>query len=96
MARGQHDQPNPNLIIEGSQKSNPSKRVQGQDYPTTAIEELDQRNKSQSSGVYATMEFISIFLYRCSYFNEPKSEWNCVRVLFEDRRCQWYLLQGYV
>jgi hypothetical protein len=49
MARGQHDQPNPNLIVEGSRKIHPSKCVQGHDYPTTALEELDQRNKGQSS-----------------------------------------------
>jgi hypothetical protein len=46
MARGQHDQPNPNLIVEGSQKVQPSKRIRGHDYPMTALEELDQRSKS--------------------------------------------------
>ena len=48
MARRQHDQPNPNLIVEGSQKIQPSKRVQGHDYPTTVLEGLDQCNKGQS------------------------------------------------
>jgi hypothetical protein len=51
MARGQHNQPNPNLIVEGSQRIQPSKGIQGDDYPTTALEELDQHNKSQSSKI---------------------------------------------
>ena len=44
MARG-HDQPNPALIIEGSQRPQPSKRVQGRDYPVFASEELQKRDK---------------------------------------------------
>ena len=53
-SRRQHDQPNPNLIVEGSRKVQPSKRVQGQDYPTTVLEELDQRNKGRSYFICAT------------------------------------------
>jgi hypothetical protein len=44
MARG-HDQPNPALIIEGSRRPQPSKRVQGHDYPVSALEELKKRDK---------------------------------------------------
>ena len=44
MARG-HDQPNPALIIEGSRRPQPSKRVQGRDYPVFASEELQKRDK---------------------------------------------------
>jgi hypothetical protein len=33
------DRPDPSLIVEGS------RRIQGQDYPTTALEELEQRKK---------------------------------------------------
>ena len=33
MARGEHDQPDPSLIIEGSRRPLPSKRIQGHDYP---------------------------------------------------------------
>ena len=46
MARG-HDQPNPALIIEGLQRPQPSKCVQGQDYPVlvSAVEALQSRDK---------------------------------------------------
>jgi hypothetical protein len=44
MAR-EHDQPNPALIIEGSRRPRPSKRVQGHDYPVSALEELQKRDK---------------------------------------------------
>ena len=68
MARGQHDQPNQDLIIEGSKKIHPSKRVQGQDYPMMVVEELDQQNKGQFYKIYATTQFISIFI---SDFRNP-------------------------
>jgi len=45
MARGEHDKPDPTLIIEGSRRALPSKRVQGQGYPTTVSEELRERDK---------------------------------------------------
>ena len=48
MARGQHDQPNPDLIVEGSRRVQPSKRVQGQDYPITVS---DQRNKGHPAKI---------------------------------------------
>ena len=44
MARG-HDQPNPALIIKGPRRLQPSKRVQGRDYPVSALEELQTRDK---------------------------------------------------
>ena len=44
MARG-HDQPNPALIIEGPRRLQPSKRMQGRDYPVSALEELQKRDK---------------------------------------------------
>jgi hypothetical protein len=47
MARG-HDRPNPALIIEGPRRPQPSKRVQGHDYPVSALEEIQKRNK----GIY--------------------------------------------
>ena len=49
MARG-HDQPNLALIIEGSR---PSKRIQGHDYPVTALEELQKRGK----GTYYCIQY---------------------------------------
>jgi hypothetical protein len=44
MARG-HDQPNPALIIEGPRRPQPSKRVQGDDYPISVLEELQKRDR---------------------------------------------------
>jgi hypothetical protein len=43
MARGEHDKPDPTLIITGSRRAHPSKRIQGQGYPTTVLEELRER-----------------------------------------------------
>ena len=43
MARGEHDKPDPTLIIEGSRRTHPSKRIQGQGYPLTVTEELRER-----------------------------------------------------
>ena len=68
MARGQHDQLNQDLIIEGSRKIHPLKRVQGQDYPMTVVEELDQWNKGQFYKIYATTQLISIVI---SDFQNP-------------------------
>ena len=48
MARGEHDKPDPTLIIEGSQRAVPSKRIQGQGYPTTALEELRERDEGDT------------------------------------------------
>ena len=48
MACGEHDKPDPTLIIEGSRRALPSKRVQGQGYPTTVSEELRERNKGDT------------------------------------------------
>jgi hypothetical protein len=39
------DQPDLSLIVEGAHRTHPSKRVQGQDYPTTVLEEIQQREK---------------------------------------------------
>ena len=68
MARGQHDQLNQDLIIEGSRKIHPLKCVQGQDYPMTVVEELDQWNKGQFYKIYATTQLISIVI---SDFQNP-------------------------
>ena len=46
MAQG-HDQPNPALIIEGSRRPQPSKHVQGCDYPVSALEELQNIRKKK-------------------------------------------------
>ncbi|KIL54867.1 hypothetical protein M378DRAFT_182392 [Amanita muscaria Koide BX008] len=51
MARREHDRPNLNLIIEGSRKVQPSKRIQGQDYPVTALQELQERDKELPKSV---------------------------------------------
>ena len=74
MARGQHDQPNPNLIVEGSRKILPTKRIQGEDYPTTVLERSDQRKKGFSYEICATAgtALISILLYRYRYSDNPK------------------------
>lgn len=39
------DQPDLSLIVEGARRTHPSRRVQGQDYPTTVSEELQLREK---------------------------------------------------
>ena len=46
MAR-EHDRPDPNLIVQGSRRVQPSKRGQGNDYPITPLEELKERRKSK-------------------------------------------------
>jgi len=43
MARGEHDKPDLTLIIEGSRRPQPSKRIQGRGHPITVSEELRQR-----------------------------------------------------
>ena len=43
----EHDRPNPNLIIQGTRRVQPSKRGQGNDYPITPLEELRERDKSK-------------------------------------------------
>jgi hypothetical protein len=50
MARGELDRPDPALIIEGSRRSHPSKRVQGIDYPIPVSEELRHREKGTHYG----------------------------------------------
>ena len=49
MARGEHDQPDPTLIVQGSRRVQPSKRGLGRDYPTTPLEELRERVKSKKT-----------------------------------------------
>ena len=49
MARGEHDRPDPSLIVEGTRRTNPSKRIQGDDYPITPLEELCARKKGMHS-----------------------------------------------
>jgi hypothetical protein len=49
MARGEHDRPDPSLIVEGTRRTNPSKRIQGDDYPITPLEELRVRSKGTYS-----------------------------------------------
>lgn len=53
MARG-HDQPNPALIIEGARRPQPSKRVQGDDYPVSALKELQKRDKGTYFGMHSS------------------------------------------
>ena len=43
----EHDRPDPNLIIQGARRVNPSKRGLGNDYPVTPLEELRERDKSK-------------------------------------------------
>ena len=50
MARGEHDRPDPSLIVEGSRRIHRSKRVQGQDYPITPLEELRLKGIQPSPG----------------------------------------------
>jgi hypothetical protein len=47
MARGEHDRPDPTLIIEGSRRPQPSKRIQGHNYPITPLQELHTRDKGK-------------------------------------------------
>ena len=51
MARG-HDQPDPALIVEGSRRHQPSKRVQGEDYPVSALEVLQKRDRGTYCGTH--------------------------------------------
>ena len=53
MAQG-HYQPNLALIIEGSQQPQPSKHIQGCDYPVSALEELQKRDTGKGM-YYANM-----------------------------------------
>lgn len=46
-----HDRPDPNLIIEGSRRVQPSKRGMGRDYPITPLEALRERDKSKQSQI---------------------------------------------
>ena len=48
MTRGEHDRPDPSLIIQGSRRPQPSKRVQGSDYPITPLEELRSQGKGRT------------------------------------------------
>jgi hypothetical protein len=43
MRRREKDKPDLTLIIEGSRRSHPTRRIQGQDYPTTVLEQIEQR-----------------------------------------------------
>jgi hypothetical protein len=43
----EHDRPDPNLIIQGGRRVQPSKRGLGNDYPVTPLEELRERDKSK-------------------------------------------------
>jgi hypothetical protein len=51
------DKPDPTLIVEGSRRAHPSKRVQGHDYPTTALEELEQREKGMNTHPSLDLDF---------------------------------------
>jgi hypothetical protein len=57
MARKEHDRPDPSLIVEGTRRSHPSKRIQGNDYPITPSEELRVRSK----GTYSPCLMICTF-----------------------------------
>ena len=43
----EHDHPDPSLIVKGSRRHQPSKRVRGQDYPTTALEALHNQEQGK-------------------------------------------------
>jgi hypothetical protein len=43
----EHDRPDPQLIIHGARRVQPSKRGLGEDYPITPMEELRERDKSK-------------------------------------------------
>jgi hypothetical protein len=47
MVHGEHDQPDPTLIIQGSRRAQPSKHGLGKDYLTTPLEELRERAKGK-------------------------------------------------
>ncbi len=49
MARGEHDRPDPSLIVQGSRRPQPSRCIQGDDYPVTPLEELQVRSKGMYS-----------------------------------------------
>jgi len=49
MACGEHDRPDPSLIVEGTRRLHPSKCMQGNDYPITPLEELHVRSKGTYS-----------------------------------------------
>ncbi len=53
MAHGEHDKPDPTLIIEGPWRAHPSKHIQGQGYPIIISEELRERG---DKGDILTME----------------------------------------
>lgn len=43
----EHDRPDPNLIVQGARRVQPSKRGLGRDYPVTPLEELKERDQSK-------------------------------------------------
>ena len=57
MARGEHDRPDPSLIVEGPLRPHPSKRIQGNDYSITPSEELRVRLKGMQYSQCATQTF---------------------------------------
>ena len=62
MARGEHDRPDPSLIVQGSRRPHPSKRIQGDDYPITPLEELCVRSKGMYSLCATTCTFRNLSL----------------------------------
>ena len=62
MARGEHDRPDPSLIVEGPRRQQPSKRVQGHDYPITALEELHVHSKGIRYSLCVTCVYSEITL----------------------------------
>ena len=47
----EHDRPDPNLIVHGSRRPQPSKRGLGNDYPITPLEELRERDKCKQINI---------------------------------------------
>jgi hypothetical protein len=45
----EHDRPDPNLIVQGARRVQPSKRGLGKDYPVTPLEELKERDLSEQA-----------------------------------------------
>jgi hypothetical protein len=45
----EHDRPDPTLIISGSRRPHPSKRIQGLDYPETLLKESEIRKPEKGT-----------------------------------------------
>jgi hypothetical protein len=55
-----HNCPDPNLIIQGAHRVQPSKHGLGNDYPVTPLEELRERDKCKE--IIRKKEFLNLHL----------------------------------